>query len=242
MPCDPGMGPPPPSIVIAINEPESGSARSDPSDSNGNDANGDKYAVDYESLLLYPVLPPNPHFFCCHGRYHITAVSKVLALIYVVVYLMFCIFIYLAGIPVTVLFALFFMGSVALSTLYGVFRWKKLCLIPFFLLQIIIILNIAVLMVFLFYSLFVTDDGHSLGRVHHAFDGVKPFSSISWICIILYGLFILEVFFVYSIKVMLYEYEFIQSVDKFLKTLKRSSSNHSKDGLDATMTTPRMLL
>ena len=64
---------------------------------------------------------------------------------------------------------------------------------------------------------------------------------ISGICILIYGLFLLEVFFVYSIKLMIYEYEFIDSVDRFLKTVKKHSPNGSKDGYEAsTIATPRM--
>ncbi|KAE9548118.1 hypothetical protein FO519_008671 [Halicephalobus sp. NKZ332] len=218
----------PPDIVIATDHP-------------GMNGEWGPDDVDYEALLGHPVLPPNPHFFCCYQRFHITKVAKFLAILYIFIYLVGCCLVYHAGISITVMFSGLMTGSVALTTLYAVFRWKKLCLIPFFLLQILIIMNIAVLIFFLFYAIFVTDEGTSLGRVHKLFVNVPPFSSVTWICILLYGLFLLELFFGYSIQLMLHEYEFIAAVDAFLKTIKKSSSNPSKDG-NETMAASRMQL
>jgi hypothetical protein len=233
----------PPSVIIAF---ENDSSRTDNDYSPFYDEDNSARFIDYEALLSHPVLPPNPHFFWFKQKIHITKVAKFLSILYLFIYFIGCCLIYFSGISITFLFATLLAGSVAGTTLYGVYRWKKLCLIPFFLLQIILILNLTILIIFLFYAIFVTDKSTSLGKLHQCFVGIKPFSSITWICIIIYGLFLLLLFFGYSIKLMFYEYEFIDSVDRFLKTVKRPSPNGSKDGYDQPSTvrleTPRIQL
>jgi hypothetical protein len=233
--------PSPPSVVIAFDN--SSTSRTDNDYSPFcNDEDSSRF-IDFEALLSHPVLPPNPHFFWFKQKIHITKVAKFLSFLYLFIYVFCCGLIYFSGISITFLFSTLLFASVQFSTVYGVYRWKKLCLIPFFLLQIILILNLIILIIFLFYAIFVTDESTSLGKIHQIFVGISPFSSITWICILIYFLFLLLLFFGYSIKLMFYEYEFIDSVDRFLKTVKRISPNGSKDEpTTARLETPRMQL
>uniref|UniRef100_A0A914C9L2 Uncharacterized protein n=1 Tax=Acrobeloides nanus TaxID=290746 RepID=A0A914C9L2_9BILA len=119
--------------------------------------------INLETSLLYPVLPPNPNFFCCHERYHITAVAKVLSIIYLFIYAVVCALI-----------------------------WK------------------------------LADELETL----------IPYNPKIWLCVLIYGLFLLQLFFIYSARLMWREYGFITEVDRYLKSMKRSSSNASKEGKD----------
>ncbi|KAI1730471.1 hypothetical protein Ddc_03167 [Ditylenchus destructor] len=186
---------------------------------------------DLENVLLLqqPILPPNPNFFCCFNRVHITTVAKLLSVLYAAFYGFLCFLCYKSDHAAATLIAAMVGVSVGFSTLYASFKWSKLCLIPFFLLQTMLVVYVLVCVVLLAYALINPSSSQVYQELSIPLDGLLHLSTKIWIVIITVLLLFLVVFFFYSALLFWYEYSFIAEVDRFLKSIRKSSSHASKD-------------
>ncbi|CAD5228594.1 unnamed protein product [Bursaphelenchus okinawaensis] len=189
----------------------------------------DRAYYELEQALQYPVLPPNPHFFCCFDKFHITTVSKVLCLVYILFYGLLC---YISLDPnhaVAFLISFLVAISVGCCLMYAVFQWSKMCLIPFFLLQTMLILYTLVWMIFMVYAALNPGDSYVFKEMHETFNNWLGICTQLWCWIVLAALAIFFAFLAYSALLFWYEYQFIAEVDHFLKSIRKSSSNASKE-------------
>lgn len=186
---------------------------------------------DLENMLLlqHPILPPNPHFFCCFNRFHITAAAKALSLLYALFYGFLCFLSYKSDHSVAFLVSVLVASSVSISTLYGTFKWCKLCLIPFFLLQAMLILYVMVCVALLFYAITSPSSSFLYQELDAPLNGLLNVSTRTWMFGLLVGCILLTLFFLYSSLLLWFDYQFIAEVDRFLKSIQKSSSNASKD-------------
>uniref|UniRef100_A0A915EDD3 Uncharacterized protein n=1 Tax=Ditylenchus dipsaci TaxID=166011 RepID=A0A915EDD3_9BILA len=193
---------------------------------------GDERApFDLESMLLlqHPILPPNPHFFCCFNKLHITAAAKALSLIYAIFYGFLCFLSYKSDHSVAFLVSVLVAASVGISTLYATFKWSKLCLIPFFLLQAMLILYVVVCIFLLFFAIISPSSSFVYQELDAPLNGFLNLSTTVWIFGLMAGFMLLTLFFLYSSLLFWFDYQFIAEVDRFLKSIQKSSSNASKD-------------
>jgi len=191
----------------------------------------ERVPFDLENVLLlqHPILPPNPHFFCCFSRFHITAVAKALGLIYALLYGFLCFLSYKSDHAVAFLIWLLVAFSVGGSTLYATFKWSKLCLIPFFLLQAMLIVYVIVCVALLFYAIINPSSSYVYHELNVPLNGFLHLTTRTWIFGLLAAFILLTIFFLYSSLLFWFEYQFIAEVDRFLKSIRKSSSQASKD-------------
>ncbi|TKR82960.1 hypothetical protein L596_016627 [Steinernema carpocapsae] len=183
------------------------------------------------TTVFYPIIHPSPNFFCCFERYHVTLVAKVLSVVYLLVYFLVLVLIYKSGTAVTLMFSILLTASVSICTIYGTFRWSKLCLLPFFMLQGILMLYTLVVLFMLVYSAFAHNSYIYL-RLRDYVEYKWRIAAESVLIIIIYFLLLVIFAMAYATQLMWHEYQFIAEVDEFLKTTRRPSSNenNSHDG------------
>ncbi|KAK0406854.1 hypothetical protein QR680_018846 [Steinernema hermaphroditum] len=183
------------------------------------------------TTVFYPIIHPSPNFFCCFERYHITLVAKVLSIVHLFVYLLVLVLIFKSGTAVTLMFSILLTASVSICTIYGTFRWSKLCLLPFFMLQGILLLYMLVMLAMLVYSVFAHNSYIYL-KLRDYVEFKWRIATESVLLAMLYVLLLVILAMAYASQLMWHEYQFIAEVDEFLKTTRRPSSgeNGSHDG------------
>ncbi|KAH7698273.1 hypothetical protein AAVH_34637 [Aphelenchoides avenae] len=122
--------------------------------------------------------------------------------------------------------------SVASCTLYGTFKWSKLSIIPFFLLQAMLFLYIAVSAALLLYAVLWPFHSVVYQEIFTALNGCLRINGYNWVLILFGASLSILCFLAYSTSLLWHEYQFIAEVDRFLKSIKKSSSHASKDNND----------
>ncbi|VDK20235.1 unnamed protein product [Anisakis simplex] len=91
----------------------------------------------YTKTIVLPIFPDSNKFFCCFQRLHITVSGcKLVSVIWSFAYVGLVAVVVLGGSSAAVLNAILIALSVSICTIYGTYRWCKLCLIPFITLQV----------------------------------------------------------------------------------------------------------
>ncbi|CAJ0583065.1 unnamed protein product, partial [Mesorhabditis spiculigera] len=178
-------------------------------------------------MTLLKPLPSSPIFYYFCGKCHVATVTKVISLLYLLVYggliaLLLCV-----GNATSVMFAAMFFASVAYSTIYGAFKGSKLCLIPFLFLQAILIFYVFLLLVMCSYAAFNHESYLYLQLKPQAIPfGLQPVTV--FICLSVLFVILLVPLGI-SAHIVYLDYVFISELDEVLDMVKELNENMSKD-------------
>lgn len=100
-------------------------------------------------------------------------------------------------------------------------------------LQVIFVLYVLICIPLLLYAAINPNSTYVYEEIATApLTRLVPMSTRAWILIFVLLLLLMLAFFLYSALLFWYEYQFIAEVDRFIKSIRKSSSHASKDGME----------
>ncbi|KHN73980.1 Uncharacterized protein Tcan_10783 [Toxocara canis] len=175
------------------------------------------------TTIILPILPATSNFFCCCRRLHITSAAKIVSVISSLAYFVLVFAVTLGGNAAAVLNSILIALSVSACTIYGAFRWCKLCLIPFIMLQIILMFYAVISLLAAVYATFQRSSYlHKItGEMLTA--GQLKISPKIVLLLTIYLLLVLILLIAYSIRIIWYDYQFIAAIDRFVSRTQKQT-------------------
>uniref|UniRef100_A0AC35TMK7 G_PROTEIN_RECEP_F1_2 domain-containing protein n=1 Tax=Rhabditophanes sp. KR3021 TaxID=114890 RepID=A0AC35TMK7_9BILA len=203
-----------------------------------------KMTVDDTDVDVYvvPILKNQPNYLFFRQRIHVTALSNFISILFLVVNLSLVYLVMTFGNLVSVMILSLIVLPISFFHIYGSFRWKRACLIPFMILLLFYITHQIVFFFFFFY-VFVNKRAYFHIQISDHMSKTFFVESEYVILGILYSIMPFLGLGICCLKITILNYEFIGLVDSLIKKLSMRKENRNdcstSDSLNEKLNVPK---